>query len=166
MTTSHRGDPLRELAELQERLNRVFEETAGRSPARGDEPAVASWTPAVDVYETHDRLVFLVELPGLAESDVALRVDGDVLTLEGERRFSREAEGETWHRVERPHGRFYRSFALPSSRFDVERVSASLESGVLAVELPRREEARARKIQIQASPPALDVRPQGEKPGD
>ncbi len=164
MTTNRRNDPFRELSELQERLNRVFDETLSRgSSDRTDEPALASWTPPVDVFETRDRLVLLAELPGLTEADVSLRIDGDVLTLEGERRARRETEGETWHRVERPHGRFYRSFALPATRFDLERISASFENGILAIESPRREETQARQIRIQASPPVLDVRPKGEK---
>jgi len=164
VTTSRRNDPFRELADLQERLNRVFEETLSRAPgARGDEPAPPTWTPAVDVFETREHLVLLAELPGLGETDVVMRVEGDVLTIEGERRVSRETEGETWHRAERPHGRFFRSFTLPATRFDVERVSASFENGVLTVELPRREEARARQIRIQASPSTLEVRPKEEK---
>lgn len=154
------NDPFRELAALQERVNRIFEETLGRSDNRGEEVR-GTWAPPVDIFETGDLLVLRAELPGLSEDEVRVHVEGSLLTIAGERPAGGKADGETWHRVERNSGRFFRSFALPAGRFSADRASASFEDGVLTVSLPRLEESRARRIPISASAAAIDLKTKG-----
>jgi HSP20 family protein len=156
-------DPFRELASLQERLNRVFEESFARAPRGHDgneELSNGTWIPPVDIFETKDRLVLKAELPGFREDQIHLRFDEGVLTLEGERKFEKETGDESYHRVERSYGRFQRSFTLPRI-VDNERISASFENGILTVEMPRREETRPKQIAIQAAgaTPAISVKP-------
>jgi HSP20 family protein len=143
-----RWDPYRELAAVQERMNRLFEETWGGRGRRADEDSVAaSWMPAVDVRETKDALELNVELPGIDPKDVAISVEGGVLTIKGSRTFEKAAEGETYHRIERAYGSFERSFTLPSN-VDPERVEARFRQGLLVLVLPKREEARPKSISI------------------
>lgn len=112
----------------------------------GDEDVVQSaWTPAVDVKETDGGIAVYVELPGIAKKDVDVSLDNHVLTVSGERRF--EGEKERYHRIERPYGKFTRSFRLPRD-IDGGKVKASFADGILTLELPRAEEALPRQIKI------------------
>jgi HSP20 family protein len=133
--TVRKWDPLRDLLSLQERMNRLFEESfAGRL----EEPAVvgsATWTPLADAYETPEAFVVLLELPGIDENDVEVLVDGDTLTVKGQRRALGQRP-DRFHRMERSHGPFLRSFQL-SEEVDPDRVSAQLREGVLRLELPK-----------------------------
>jgi len=133
--TVRKWDPLRDLLSLQERMNRLFEESfAGRL----EEPAVvgsATWTPLADAYETPEAFVVLLELPGIDENDVEVHVDGDTLTVKGQRRALGQRP-DRFHRMERSHGPFLRSFQL-SEEVDPDRVSAQLREGVLRLELPK-----------------------------
>jgi HSP20 family protein len=106
-----------------------------------------AWSPAVDIQETADALVLTAELPGLSAEQVDVSVENQVLTLSGERKFERDAKGETLHRVERAYGAFSRSFTLPTS-VAVDRVEARFENGLLTVTLPKQETAKSRKIAI------------------
>ena len=143
------NDPFRELHSFQKQMNRLFEDAMAPAPA-GREGATAAWAPPVDVKETKDSLVFTAEVPGFKVEDLTLRVENGVLSLEGERRFEQESEEKNWHRVERAYGRFFRSFSLPGN-VDPQRISADLSDGVLTVQLPKREEARAKSIPIGAA---------------
>jgi HSP20 family protein len=133
--TVRKWDPLRDLLNLQERMNRLFEESfAGRL----EEPAMvgsATWTPLADAYETPEAFVVLLELPGIDENDVEVHVDGDTLTVKGQRRALGQRP-DRFHRMERSHGPFLRSFQL-SEEVDPDRVSAQLREGVLRLELPK-----------------------------
>lgn len=158
MTAVRRYDPFRELATLQERMNRIFEDTLTGASRREDEPLAATWAPPVDVLEKKDRLVLTAELPGFAEEQIQLRFEDGVLTLEGERRFEKEADEARYHCVERSYGRFSRSFRLPAN-VDEERISATFVDGLLVVELPKREEARPKSIRIRTGGGApIDVK--------
>lgn len=149
MAAVRRTDPFRELASLQERMNRIFDDTFSAASRREEDALAATWTPPVDVLERKDRIVLTAELPGLTEEQVQLRFEDGVLTLEGERRFEKEVDEARYHCVERSYGRFSRSFRLPAN-VDEERISAAMTNGLLVVELPKREEARPKSIRIRA----------------
>ncbi|CAG0997942.1 Spore protein SP21 [Anaerolineae bacterium] len=158
MAAVRRYDPFRELATLQERMNRIFDDTFSSASRREGEGLSATWTPPVDVLEKKDRIVLTAELPGFSEDQVQLRFEDGVLTLEGERRFEKEVDEARYHCVERSYGRFSRSFRLPAN-VDEEGISATFVNGLLVVELPKREEVRPKSIRIRAgSPPAIDVK--------
>ncbi len=131
-----RFDPLRDLLTLQERMNRLFDESLTRS--RGAETLVETggWAPLCDVFETSDAFVFQVELPGVREEDVEIRVDADRVTLRGERRPGPGARPESYHRMERSYGAFARTFELPET-VDPSKVTAQFKDGLLRLEVPK-----------------------------
>jgi HSP20 family protein len=139
-----RWDPFRDLASIQNELNRLFGRTFGEEETVG-----AQWVPAVDVYEDQDRFVLSLELPGLTGDDVDISVENSVLTVQGDRSFYRNLRQEDFHRVERRFGSFARSITLPSTA-NPEAIQASFDAGVLTIEVPKKEEAKPRKIQIKA----------------
>jgi HSP20 family protein len=142
-----RWDPFREMATLQDRLNRAFDDVWGRT-RRGEEDYVSSaWMPAVDVRESKEGLEIQVELPGIEPKDVTVSVENGVLTIKGSRNFEKATEGETYHRVERAYGAFERSFTLPTN-VDTGKVKATYKQGVLHLSLPKREEAKPKSISI------------------
>ena len=131
-----RRDPLQELLNLQERINRLFEESLGRG--REDDAMAGlggGWMPQADVYETPEAFVVLLELPGLEQEDVEVGVADNILTIKGERRLS-GPKPESFYRMERSYGAFSRSFQL-SEDVDPERVTARFKDGLLRVELPK-----------------------------
>lgn len=144
-----RFDPFRDLAQMQDRINRIF----GEAYRRGDEDVLngGDWTPPVDIFENKDHeIVLRAELPGLKREDIDIRVENSTLTLRGARKQEQEVSKEHYHRVERAYGSFSRSFSLPST-VDTEKVSANFADGVLTVKLPTREEAKPRQIQVQVN---------------
>ena len=158
MAAVRRTDPFRELATLQERMNRIFDDTFSAATRREDDALAATWTPPVDVLEKKDRIVLTAELPGFTEDQIHLRFEDGVLTLDGERRFEKEADEARYHCAERSFGRFSRSFRLPAN-VDEEGITATFVNGLLVVELPKREEVRPKSIRISGgSPPAIDVK--------
>ena len=143
-----RWDPFRELSSIQNELNRLFGRTFGTES--GDEMRVAAWVPPVDVAETQDRFVITAEVPGLRPEDVDISVENSILRIQGERRFYDEQREDDFHRIERRFGSFARSITLPSTA-DPESIQASFDAGVLRIEVPKREEAKPRKIQVKAT---------------
>jgi HSP20 family protein len=159
MATISRWDPFRDLLAIQNEMNRLFGRTFAGGSATvvgGDDPSVAapapegSWAPAVDVFETAQKLHVLVELPGLSASDVEITVDDSVLTLKGERPFYPGQSEDAFHRIERRFGPFRRRITLPKQS-DTDRISASMDEGVLTIEVPKIEQAQPRKIEVKAS---------------
>jgi HSP20 family protein len=144
-----RWDPFRDLSSIQNELNRLFGRTFAREGEAEAEARDVAWTPALDVSETQDRFVIQVELPGVAPEDVDISVENSMLTVQGERRFYNEMKEDDFVRVERRFGSFARSITLPSTA-DPEAIQASFDAGVLTIEVPKKEEAKPRKIQIQA----------------
>lgn len=140
-------DPLKELETVQRRMNQLFESAMDRTNFDA-EGGFGSWVPSADLYETGDEVVAYVELPGIPPSDVSLRLDGDALVVEGERRMERAAPGEQYHRVERSYGRFQRRLALPSG-VDRDSASASFADGVLVVTLRKSPDDRSRPIKLE-----------------
>ena len=141
-----RYDPFRDLRALQDEVNRLF--SSGMTRGFGDEGmARGAWTPSVDIYENKDNIVLEAELPGMNREDFELTVENNVLTLRGERRFEKRDEGDNYHRVERAYGQFTRSFTLPQT-VSAENAAAEYKNGVLRVVLRKREEVKARRIEI------------------
>jgi HSP20 family protein len=137
---------MRELATMQERMNRILSAPYGRD--QEDSTHRGAWTPFVDIYENGDReLVIKADAPGLKREDIDLTFDSNVLTVRGERRPDEGVRDEAYHRVERAYGPFSRSFTLPPT-IDAGRVRADYRDGVLTVTLPMREETRPRQIQV------------------
>jgi len=141
-----RYDPFRDLRMLQDEVNRLFSSNLSRS--FGDEGiARGAWAPTVDIYENKDQIVLEAELPGMNREDFELSIENNVLTLRGERRFEKKDESDNYHRVERAYGSFTRSFTLPQT-VSPENVAAEYKNGVLRVVLQKREEVKARRIEI------------------
>lgn len=151
MAATRRYDPFRELATLQERMNRIFDDTLSSGSRREEEALAATWAPPVDILERKDRIVLTAELPGFTEDQIRLHFEDGVLTLDGERRFEKEVDDARYHCVERSYGRFARSFRLPAN-VDEEAISAAFQNGLLVVELPKRVEARPKSIRIRSGP--------------
>lgn len=139
-------DPFREFAQMQDRLNRAFAESYGRS----DEGLLSSgsWMPPVDIYQSGEHeLVLKAELPDMTREDIDVTVDNGTLTIKGDKKLSSEVKEEQFHRIERRYGSFSRSFSLPPT-VDPSRVAAEYRNGVLTVKLPMREEAKPRQIKV------------------
>jgi HSP20 family protein len=135
-----RWNPVRDLASMEiDRLNRMFEDFYGNARA---------WVPAVDIYETQGReYVIKAELPEMKREDINVTFEQNVLTLTGERKASVDNDNGTYHRSERAHGTFTRSFTLPAT-VDGSRISASYKDGVLTIRVPQREEAKPKQITV------------------
>ena len=141
-----RYDPFRELRLLQDEVNRLFSSNLSRS-FDDDGIARGAWAPSVDIFENKDQIVLEAELPGMSREDFELTVENNVLTLRGERRFEKKDEADNYHRVERAYGAFTRSFTLPQT-VSAENATAEYKNGVLRVVLHKREEVKARRIEI------------------
>jgi HSP20 family protein len=140
-------DPFRDLLSIQDRMNRLFEQTLSRS--RSEEGIAAStWTPTVDIYETPETIVLKAELPGLSREDIEIQIRDNALTLKGERRFAKDVQQENYLRIERAYGAFQRSFTLPAT-IQQDKIRAVFRDGVLELTLPKAEEAKPKKIAIE-----------------
>src|SRR5688572_4052560 len=133
--TTRRWDPLRDLLNLQERMNRLFEESLAVTGSDA-EIGAGAWVPPADAYETAELFVVQIDLPGVEPEDVEIHVDGDHLMVRGERRISDKSRPESFHRAERRYGPFSRSFRL-TSEVDPDRVSAQYRDGLLRIDLPK-----------------------------
>ena len=141
-----RWDPFREVVALQDRVNSLF-----RDLNQGDDPvAAAGFVPAVDIYEDAQQVVLKLEVPGIQEKDLDIRVEDHTLTVKGERNFEAEEKEQNFHRIERRYGSFYRAFTLPST-VDTENVGASYNAGVLKLELKKKPEAQPKQIEIKVA---------------
>jgi HSP20 family protein len=139
-------DPMKELAVVRERMNRMFEAALQRTNFDAD-GGVGGWAPLADVVETPDSLLLSLEIPGVEQDDIDLRIENDEILIQGERKVGRDGAGEQFHRVERSYGRFARRFALPSY-VDRGSVVASYRDGVLTITLRKREGEGDRPIRV------------------
>src|SRR5438552_17456227 len=138
-------DPFRELRSLQDEMTRLF---TGVVPAVSREEMLnGAWSPKVDIFENKENLVLEAELPGMNRDDFELSIENNVITLKGERKFEKKTDDDNYHRVERSYGVFTRSFTLPQT-VSAEGAKAEFKNGILHVSLPKREETKARKIEI------------------
>ncbi len=149
MTLLTRWEPFREFSAQQDRLsrlNRLFRESY--SP-EGPEEALTttSYAPPVDIYEDEHNITLKLEVPGIDEKDIDVRIENNTLTVHGERKIEKEEKEENFRRVERQYGEFTRSFTLPSS-VDPRQVSAHYDKGVLKINLAKKAEAKPKQIKV------------------
>jgi HSP20 family protein len=142
-----RWDPFDELNRIDDRMNRMFRRAWRTWPGEQDFLTTSEFAPAADIYEDENKLIYKMEIPGIKQEDLDVRLDGNTLTVSGERKFEQEEKRENFRRVERQYGSFFRSFELPASA-DREKVDANFENGLLRIEIPKRPESRGRQIQI------------------
>ncbi|MDI6688348.1 MAG: Hsp20/alpha crystallin family protein [Desulfobacterales bacterium] len=142
-----RWDPFRNVATLQDRINRMFDEAFLRSKDIDDEVSLAAWKPTVDIYDTDDAIILKVELPGVDKEKVAVDVKDNILTLKGERSIDKEIKEKNYYRRERSFGSFHRSFTLPTT-VNPEDIKAAYKDGILTIEVPKPEEKKPKQITI------------------
>src|SRR5271166_4549401 len=144
MTVLTRFEPFREFTTLQDRMNRLFR----NSFAEGQEDlSTSTFAPAVDVYEDEQNVTLKIEVPGIDEKDIDVRIENNTLTVHGERKFEKEEKEENYRRVERQYGSFTRTFTLPTT-VDHENVQADYDKGVLKIKLAKKAEAKPKQIKV------------------
>jgi HSP20 family protein len=142
-----RWDPFRDMVTLREKMNRMFEDVFTGRTDEGKDFAAGTWAPSVDIFETEKELVLTAEVPGIDEKDIEIKVEDNTLSLKGERKFEKETKEESYHRIERSYGSFYRAFALPDS-INSEKIQATHENGVLKITMPKKNARQPRKVKI------------------
>jgi HSP20 family protein len=145
MTFITRWDPFREFVTLQDRMNRLFHESFGDN--REEALTTTTFAPPVDVYEDEHNVTLKVEVPGIEEKDIDVRIENNTLTVHGERKFEKEEKEENYRRVERQYGSFTRTFTLPTT-VDPEKVQADYDKGVLKIQLAKKAEAKPKQIKV------------------
>lgn len=149
MRTIARWEPFR-VTTLQDQINRLFNESFDRS---GEESSLTTWAPAVDIYETEHELVVKADLPEVDPKDLDIRVENNILTIRGERKFEKKVDEDNYLRVERSYGSFARSFTLANT-VNSEAIKAEYQNGVLTLTIPKREEAKPKQIKVNVGTPA------------
>jgi HSP20 family protein len=145
MTVLTRWDPFREFSTLQDRMNRLFRDNFAEG--RDEALTTTGFAPAVDVYEDEHNVTLKIEVPGIEEKDIDVRIENNVLTVHGERKFEKEEKEENYRRIERQYGSFTRSFTLPNT-VDTEKVNANYDKGVLNITLAKKAEAKPKQIKV------------------
>src|SRR5215813_5125206 len=146
MTLLTRWDPFREFVTVQDRLNRLFRDSYGPE-GREETLNTTTFAPPVDVYEDEHNVTLKIEVPGIEEKDIDVRIENNTLTVHGERKFEKEEKEENYRRVERQYGSFTRTFTLPQT-VDQESVQANYEKGVLKIQLAKKAEAKPKQIKV------------------
>jgi HSP20 family protein len=147
MNTIARWDQSRGLT-LQDQVNRLFEDSFTRD--RSGRADLATWAPAVDIYETENELVVKADLPDLQDKDIDVRVENNTVTIRGERKFEKDINEDNYLRIERAYGSFMRSFSLPIT-VSSENIRADYRNGVLTLHMAKREESKPKQIKISVS---------------
>ena len=145
MTVLTRWDPFREFNTLQDRMNRLFRDSY--SEGREEGLITTAFAPAVDVYEDEHNVTLKIEVPGIEEKDIDVRIENNTLTVHGERKFEKDEKEENYLRVERQYGSFTRTFTLPNT-VETENVSANYDKGVLKIKLAKKAEAKPKQIKV------------------
>ena len=158
-TTLNRWEPSRGAITLQEQVNRLFGNVLERS---AEESNLTSWAPAVDIYETEQELVVKADLPEVDPKDLDIRVENNILTIRGERKFEKKVNEDNYLRVERAYGSFSRSFSLANT-VNSEAIKADYQNGVLTLMIPKREEAKPKQIKANVGTPAMAAAAAGAK---
>src|SRR5437868_6006305 len=151
MRTLTRWEPFRGVTSLQEQVNRLFNDAFER---QGEESSLTAWAPAVDIYETEHELVVKADLPDVDAKDLDIRVENNVLTIRGERKFEKKVNEQNYLRVERAYGAFARSFSLANT-VNSENIKADYQNGVLTLVIPKREEAKPKQIKVTVGAPTM-----------
>jgi HSP20 family protein len=143
--------PLRGVSTLQDQINRLFDGSFDRSSEEGN---LTTWAPAVDIFETEHNLVVKADLPDVKPEELDIRVENNILTIRGERKFEKKVNESNYLRVERSYGSFSRSFSL-SNTVNTESIQAEYKNGVLTLSIPKREEAKPKQIKVHVEAPAV-----------
>ncbi len=139
-----RWDPFRELVNLRDDMDRLFNTFFGRHP---EEPE-GFWTPVIDLEEDNENFIVKAELPGMKKDDIKISVRGNQLSITGERKQESEVKNKTYHRIERSYGKFSRIITLPTD-VEADQVKASYKDGVLTVTLPKPESMKPKEIEVE-----------------
>jgi len=151
MALVRRWDPIREMDVFRREMDRLIDSLfAPMRTTESSDIAQFSWTPDVDIYEDEDKYVVSMDVPGMDEKDIEVKVQDGTLQIKGERKLEHEEKRDNYHRIERCYGSFMRTFSLPSN-VDAGKAEAKLERGVLTITLPKREEAKPKPITIKVS---------------
>jgi HSP20 family protein len=153
MRTLTRWEPFRGAASLQDQVNRLFSDVFER---KSEESSLTAWAPSVDIYETEHELVVKADLPEVDPQDLDIRVENNILTIRGERKFEKNVNEENYLRVERAYGSFARSFTLANT-VNSEAIKADYQNGVLTLNIPKREEAKPKQIKVNVGTPKVAV---------
>lgn len=146
-----RFEPFRGISTLEDQFSRLFNEAFDRSAEEG---SLTPWAPAVDIYETEHELVVKADLPDIKPEELDIRVENNILTIRGERKFEKKVSENNYLRVERTYGSFSRSFSLAST-VNSEAIKAEYQDGVLTLTVPKREEAKPKQIKVNVNTPAM-----------
>lgn len=142
-----RWDPFRNIATLQDRINRLFEDAFPRT-AEGDENlSVSDWRPLVDVFEADEGLAVHIDLPGVNKEDVSVEVKENVLTISGERKYDTSVGDDRYYRKERTFGTFRRSFAMHTA-VAPDSIKATFKNGVLKIKIPKPQEVKPKQVSV------------------
>ena len=144
--TLEKWEPFRDLMAMQDRMTRLIDETLSR--IWKEDVAREVWSPPVDILERGNEIVLKVDLPGVSQEEIDIRVEENSLTIQGERRLLKETSEENYIQIERPYGTFRRTFNIPRM-IRQERIKASYKDGVLTIVLPRRQEPQPRQIMVE-----------------
>jgi len=139
-------EPFRDLMAMQHRMTRLIDETLSRMWK--DEAPRGVWSPPVDILEKGNEVVLKVDLPEVTQDEIDIRVEGNTLTIQGERRFTKSASEENYIQIERPYGTFRRTFNLPMM-IDQEGIKASYKDGVLRIVLPLKQEIQPKQVMVE-----------------
>ena len=142
-----RWDPFQELNLITNRMNRLFHDSFGQGATTEDTLTTSSFVPPVDIYEDEHNITLKIEVPGIEQKDIDVRLENNTLTVRGERKFEKEEKEENFHRVERRYGSFYRAFTLPNT-VDPDSVNANYDNGVLKITLAKKAEAKPKQIKV------------------
>jgi HSP20 family protein len=145
--------PFRGATNLQEQINRIFGEGVGHGHT-GEESNLTPWAPAVDIYETENELVVKADLPDVNPQNLDIRVENNILTIRGERKFESKVNEDNYLRIERAYGSFSRSFSLANS-VKSDAIKADYQNGVLTLSIPKREEAKPKQIKVTVGTPTV-----------
>jgi len=143
-----RWNPWNEVSFLQDRINRLFDDSFPSTKNTGDRSTRGEWNPVVDIFDTEEAIVLHAELPGLTKEDVAIEVKGNVLTLKGEKCACTYVDEDSCRLNERCFGSFQRDFTLPAA-IDYRKIKATFRSGVLELTIPKPEAERPRRITVE-----------------
>ena len=143
--------PLSFLNDLRSEIDRLFDDFGlGQGltfPSVGSFSGWMDWSPQTEVFHRDNELVIQADLPGISKDDINIDIEGDQLTIRGERRVDETIRRDRYQRFERSYGSFSRSFTIPST-IDAGRINATYKDGVLTVRLPQREEAKPKQIEV------------------
>src|ERR1700746_1084014 len=145
MTVLTRWEPFREFTTLQDRMNRLFRDSYG--DGRDEALTTSNFAPPVDVYEDEHNITLKIEVPGIEEKDIDVRIENNTLAVHGERKFEKEEKEENFRRVERQYGSFTRSFTLPNT-VDSDQGKANYDKGFLTISRPKKSEAKPKQIKV------------------